>query len=153
MKNCPVFLNISNHPSSGWGEEQTAAALKLCRWENADGDIIAEGKIIDIPFPTVPATAGTNEINRLAESLYSAILGVIDPAQSTDDPDCPPATIHLMGEQAVCYCLTSHLRKMGLRVVVSSTEREVVEKDGVKTSVFRFVRFRALDEARFMSIQ
>jgi len=97
--NNPVLVNVSNHPSSGWGEEQKKAALKLCRWENADGDIIAEGRIVDIAFPKVPASAGTNEVNKIAESLYSAILGVIDPAQSTDDPDCPPPTIHLMGER------------------------------------------------------
>lgn len=49
----PVFLNISNEPSSTWSEAQLAAASMY-------------GKIIDIPTPFVPYNLDYQEITLLA---------------------------------------------------------------------------------------
>ena len=50
------FINLSNHPSSGWGEEQKQAAKQ---W----------GTIIDYPFPEVNAQSSTQNIKELAEII------------------------------------------------------------------------------------
>ena len=40
-----MFINLSNHPSLKWNEDQKKAALEM------------GGRIIDMPFPPVPADA------------------------------------------------------------------------------------------------
>lgn len=54
------FINLSNHPSSGWGEEQKQAAKQ---W----------GTIIDYPFPEVDAQSSTQNIKELAETIVISV--------------------------------------------------------------------------------
>ncbi len=54
-----TFINLSNHPSATWSEEQLSAASKY-------------GKIIDINFPNITPEMSDIEINLLI-SLYFSV--------------------------------------------------------------------------------
>ncbi|MDR0612493.1 MAG: hypothetical protein LBG45_03230 [Dysgonamonadaceae bacterium] len=47
-----------------------------------------------------------------------------------------------MGEPVFCFLLAQLLLNANITCFTSTTERIVVEKDGMKTSEFRFGRFR-----------
>lgn len=164
QKKC--FINISNHPSSGWGEEQKAAA----RWWGAaeitaccgaavgvseDGESIycakcgamepaTTSQITDIPFPVIPPEADMDVVRRMADDVFKSILAVDNTWYAANFK----GAVHLMGEQSFCFVLASLLIEAGITVLVSTTAREAVVKDGVKTSVFKFVQFRALNPRR-----
>ncbi|OGS40519.1 MAG: hypothetical protein A3K77_00815 [Euryarchaeota archaeon RBG_13_31_8] len=113
------FLNISNHPSTKWGEEQYIAACRLGK------------EIIDIPFPNVPPQASESEVRDLMISLIREVNQYKDPA------------CHVMGEQGLTYALVRKLIDARLHVYHSTTERIVVDgESGQKTAQFKFVQFR-----------
>ena len=56
-----IFINLTNHPSNEWSSEQLLAAEKY-------------GKVIDIPFPNVPADAGTDDIRELCDIMVDNVL-------------------------------------------------------------------------------
>jgi hypothetical protein len=112
-----MFVNISNHPSSKWSQAQKEAA---------------GGEIFDIPFPNVDPKASRFEIAEIALLLMKKI------------PDGTKKAM-VQGEPTLCYALTGLLKREGVLVVVATTERRVIEKEGgVKESVFEFVQFREL---------
>ena len=114
-----MFLNISNHHSKHWSEEQRVAAESI------------GGSIIDIPFPNVPPEADRIWVQSMAEDMLSDIL------------ERSPSVVHVMGEHTLNVALVIRLMSMGVRTVASTTERDVVvAEDGTKTSKFRFIRFR-----------
>ena len=116
-----MFINLSNHPSSGWSEEQRRAAEQY-------------GEIVDIPFPNIDEKATESEIKRQAEKY----LTIIKSKGRIQD-----LTVHIMGEQTFCYALISILQKEGIRCVASCTERNVlINEAGEKVSTFHFTRFR-----------
>lgn len=118
-----MFYNISNHPATGWGTEQTLAAQFL------------GGELQDVKFPNVPPTCGGAEVAVLAEGIASTI-----PAGSV---------AMVMGDFSLTVALCRLFPAKGVKVVFATTDRatvETVQPDGsiLKTSVFRFVRFRDL---------
>jgi hypothetical protein len=115
-----MLLNLSNHPSTSWSEEQLRVAVEQY------------GGVSDMLFPQVPPEADLEVVRRLAEGYYHRIRA-LDPW---------PRAVHLMGEMTFTYQLVSLLRAAGIPCVASTTVRDVVEEDGVKVSRFRFVRFR-----------
>ena len=136
-----IFVNISNHPSSKWTDEQREAALAMI----ADDDGYCDGTIVDIAFPSVPPEGGYETIEGLSKQTLEKIKEVLLPAAEAvlEDEMRQTPVIHLMGEQGFCFTLTQMLLDLGLRVVHSTTRREVVEKEnGVKETRFSFVRFR-----------
>ena len=116
----PIFINLSNHPSSGWSEEQLNAAR-------------AYGEIVDMPFPQVEPAATAADVHELAGELVAAILEYGEAAD---------LTVHIMGEMTLCYAVISRLQASGICCVASTTERFVTEVDGKKVSEFHFVQFR-----------
>lgn len=117
-----VFLNLSNHPSSQWGEEQKEAAL----WY---------GTICDMPFPQIPPTADESDIESMADDILQQIRSNYANAR---------LTVHLMGEMTLTHTLVCRLKAIGIPCVASCTERVVEDLgQGNKISHFRFVRFRA----------
>lgn len=117
-----LFLNISNHPSEKWGEQQLTAAKAL-------------GEVVDLPFPTVDQSASEEEIGKLADGMVTEIM--------TKWPDCD-ITAHIMGELTLTFALVRKLSAKGVMCVASTTERIVVDNpDGTKTSKFSFCQFRA----------
>ena len=115
-----LFLNLSNHPSEQWSEEQLAAAREY-------------GNIEDMEFPDIPPGATEEELMNFAEKTAKEIL------QKAENADI---TVHVMGEMTFTYALISRLKAEGITCVASTTDRIAEEKDGVKKSEFKFVRFR-----------
>ncbi len=116
-----MFLNLSNHPSALWGAEQKAAAEQLC------------GEIVDLPFPAVDPAGDEEYIAALADEYCKKVVEMA--AGKT-------VMVHLMGEMTLTLALVRRLQVAGIPCLASTTRRMTVEQDGVKTSVFKFVKFR-----------
>lgn len=129
-----MFFNISNHSSKNWSEKQIQEAIKLDSFE-FDGELI-KGEIKDIPFPNVSPQASWEEIVKIAKQIIDSLELVYDSAGSN--------TCMVMGEFSLAHCLTELLLQEGVRVVVATTERVATEENGVKSSIFRFIRFREI---------
>ena len=120
-----MLINLSNHPSSLWGEEQTKAAAEKY------------GKVIDLPFPAIDPEAGPDAIALLADQ-YEVKIRKLLAAENTG-----AFAVHVMGELTFCFALVARLQKFGITCLASTTRRETIENgDGLKTSRFEFVRFR-----------
>lgn len=148
-----MFINLSNHPSTGWGEKQKAAAIEMAGAGANTGDV----RISDISFPHIDPEFSEDQVSHLARCCAGKIFnllqceGEIDESGRPTTPASPPI-LHLMGEQSFCFYLCRHCKKIipGLRIVVSTTRRDVVEEaDGIKKSIFQFVRFRELKEENY----
>jgi hypothetical protein len=125
-----IFINLSNHPSSGWGREQLAAAQQI-------------GVVKDLPFPAVDPEIDETEICRLAEDYYKKIEDL--------SRDFDKVTVLLEGEYTFTYALTSLLKSNGIDVISACSRREVIETmdskgDYERMSKFRFIRFRKYQE-------
>lgn len=118
--NSRLFLNLTNHPSALWEAKQLAAAGQY-------------GTVEDMPFPDISPEATDRELLDLAEKTAEEIL------QKAEGADL---TLHVMGEMSFTYRLVSLLKAEGITCVASTSERIAEEQDGVKTSEFRFVKFR-----------
>ncbi len=117
-----MLLNLSNHPSTAWSEEQLRAGREQY------------GEVQDMPFPNVPPEADVEAVCRLAADYAQRICALLP----------RPLAVHVMGEMTFTYQLVSLLRAAGVMCVASTTVRDVVEEEGgVKVSRFRFVRFRS----------
>lgn len=113
------FVNISNHPSGKWSEEQKNAAEKM-----------GMGEIVDRPFPNIPPDATEREVQKIADEIVKGI--------SQQD------AVHVMGEMGCTFKIVRYCISHKIDVYHSTTERIVVEEsDGKKTVQFKFVQFRA----------
>ena len=116
-----MFINLSNHNSSNWSEEQRMAAAKF-------------GEIIDMDFPILTPTATSDEVSSLAERYAVEILS--RPLSSSD-------AVHIMGEMTFTYALVKRLRQQGIKCLASTTQRiKQALPDGTFISEFRFQTFR-----------
>lgn len=123
-----VFINISNHPTTKWSGDQLEA---IHSFPNVD-------KIVDIPFPQINPEWDELDVLQKAEEMFNNIMHQYN--DITND-----IIFHIMGEMTFVYAFVSMVQKhFGHKCicVASTTERIVEEKDGVKTSVFKFKRFR-----------
>lgn len=116
-----MFLNLSNHPSANWSAEQTETAMRQY------------GEIIDMPFPTVDPAGDEAYIAALADEYCQKALEM---------SERHAITVHLMGEMNLTFALVQRFMEKGITCVASTTRRETVEENGVKTSIFQFVKFR-----------
>lgn len=118
-----TFFNISNHPSSRWGETQKSAT---------------GAAIVDVAFPQVPPEMGEAEVAAMAVATVNAII----PAPQDGD-------VAMVSGEFVATCeIVRAMQRRGVRCVVATTRRETVEtvsSDGkaIKTAVFTFVKWRA----------
>lgn len=117
-----VFINFSNHPSARWSAEQLSAAE-------------AYGRVIDEPFPAVPADMDEAGVARLADEAAERILAR------------KPAAVLCQGEFTLAFAVTERLKAQGVTVLAASSDRALVteadENGGTrKVTVFRFTRFR-----------
>jgi hypothetical protein len=119
-----MLINLSNHPSDQWGVHQKETAI------NEFGDIV------DIDFPVIDPEWDIKQISELAYEFYSKI----DKSIINNKKDS--TVVHLMGEVTFCFRMANMLRKAGIRCVASTTRRNVQIEDGVKKSIFVFVKFR-----------
>ena len=116
------FVNCSNHPSRLWSVMQRETAEKY-------------GEIVDVPFPAVACDLTDMQLEELAQQTAAEILAK------------KPAAVMSMGEFVVCFRIVQKLKKSGIKVLASCSERhtvEHVEKDGTvhKEAVFVLQGFR-----------
>ena len=120
-----VFVNLSNHASVNWQKEQREAAEKY-------------GEIVDVPFPYVSSLFSEADIDAIGKETVKKIT------------EMDPTAVMCQGEFTLTYRIVTELLKKGIPCVAACTERiarEIVSEDGtiLKTSEFRFVRFRNYD--------
>ncbi len=119
-----MLINLTNHPSAKWTEEQLEAAKSLF------------GTVVDLQFPNIPPDISTNDIIVIAIKYLQEIEKLL--RNSSD----PLNAVHIMGEMVFTYHLVNLLKKHDIVAVASTTERIVEEENGVKVSKFKFVKFR-----------
>lgn len=117
-----MLINFSNHPASLWSESQKKAAYQQF------------GQVIDLPFPVVHPGGNEEYIQSLVEEYISKILSLAH--------DSSLIAVHIMGEMTFSFALIAALQELGIKCVASTTSRVAMEDDGVKTSEFRFIKFR-----------
>lgn len=114
-----MFINLTNHPSSGWSEAQLKAAQEY-------------GEVLDLFFPNIEPFFSSQDINELADDTVKGIKLL----------DAHPV-VHIMGEMTFTYAVVSRLKALGVTCVASTTERLAkMMPDGKKVSEFKFVQFR-----------
>ncbi len=117
-----MFINLSNHPSSLWAEEQLKEAEKF-------------GKIKDVPFPFVSPYATENDIEKIAETIVCDIM--------KEKPDA----VMCQGEFSLSYAIISRLLQKEVTVLTACSEREaeeqILDNGGVKKiCLYKFIKFR-----------
>jgi hypothetical protein len=118
--NFVMFINISNHPTSKWGDEQLLAAQEF-------------GELLDKKFPNILPHASAEDVQAMAADMAEEVT-----ENGTN------AVVHVMGEMGYTHALVTLLKAAGVRCFHSTTERKVTENlDGSKTVVFEFVQFRS----------
>lgn len=116
-----MLINLSNHPFEQWSEKQKQTAILLY------------GKVTDMEFPQINPNADDYEVLKIAENYLSEIL------HSNQNKNL---VIHIMGELCFCFSLAQLLQKQGITCIASTSVRNVVQKENIKTTVFEFCRFR-----------
>ena len=117
-----MFINLTNHPSSGWSEEQLKAAHQY------------SDHILDMKFPDIKPEYSTAMVKKFADVM----VGIITTTCKSEKP-----VVHIMGEMTYTYHVVSLLKEQGITCVASTTERLVkMTPDGKKISEFKFVQFR-----------
>ncbi len=121
-----MLINLSNHPSSSWSDRQLKSAKKKFN------------SIVDVKFPEISPYATSKQVELKAHSYLKKLKKLL-----ADSPHKNNA-VHLMGEFSFFYSLSNLLKKSGIRVVVSTTNRIVEELEGKKIVTFNFIKFREL---------
>ncbi len=114
-----MLLNLSNHPSINWPENQTSTAIEKY------------GSIQDLPFPAIDPELKEEDLDLLTEEYFAKII----PLQ--------PTAIHIMGELTFTIRLVNRLKSIGIPCIASTTRRNATESGNTKTSIFEFIAFRA----------
>lgn len=113
-----MLLNLSNHPSTKWGENQKQQAIQQF------------GGISDMLFPNVPPTMNELELTDMVQKYVEQIIKL------------KPSAVHIMGEMNFVFKCVTLLKKYDFACFASTTERKVVEQGNEKTTTFEFVQFR-----------
>jgi len=122
-----LFINLTNHPSSKWGEKQLEAALEL----------VDNSPIIDIQFPNVKPELTSKEVYDLAKEYADKIVNLVLEYESS------MCVVHVMGEMTFTFHIVEMLKQIPRIICTASTTRRITkEENGVKTSIFEFVQFR-----------
>ena len=124
-----MLINFTNHPSEKWTDDQKNSATRLY------------GGVRDLPFPAVPANAGTPEIIAMAEGAIDKILAIKE-----ENIDTETFAVMVQGEFTLTYAVVRRLLDRKIKAVSAVSERNVIEQvengEVRKTIVFRFGGFR-----------
>jgi len=122
-----MLINISNHPSANWSETQKQSAIEQY------------GEIMDIPFPHIDPEWTHDQVSDAVTEMFLHLQRMWE----TGKIDRSKLTMHIMGEMTYCHDLVERFHRSNVLCVASTTKRQVLEeKDGKKTLLFDFVRFR-----------
>lgn len=121
-----TFINLSNHPSKFWGEQQREASLRY-------------GDIKDYPFPAVDPYASKDDVIREAKQIVGSIL------------EERPAAVMCQGEFTLTVAIVRLLQENGIKALSACTEHrdsetadEMVHTNGKPK--FKFVQYREYPE-------
>jgi hypothetical protein len=115
-----MFINLTNHPSADWSEEQLKAAHQY-------------GEVVDLSFHNIKPYYTKEEVLRIVKEYVDMIMQMKD----------NDTVIHVMGEMTFTYNIVSTLKAIGINCLASTTIRNtVMTPDGKKLSDFGFVQFR-----------
>ena len=117
-----MFINLSNHNSCNWYQEQLDAAHIY-------------GEIVDVAFPQVDPKGDTEYYDTLVKQNVGKILEL----------DQHPVVM-VQGEFIFTFRIVTRLKALGIKCLAAVTRREAVESvdsEGrmVKTSIFKFEQF------------
>lgn len=119
-----IFINLSNHPSQKWCQEQ----------KNAVDKIVPDAQIMDYPFPSVDSSLNEDQVIKLSKQMVAEIVAL------------KPAAVMCQGEFGLTFCLVTMLKRMGIKTVYGCSERKTTERqteNGTeKVVTFDFVKFR-----------
>ena len=119
-----IFVNLSNHPSQKWCQEQKMAVDK----------IVPDAQIVDYPFPSVESSLDEAQSIKLSEQLVTEIAAL------------KPSAVMCQGEFGLTFSLVTMLKRMGIKTVYGCSERKTTERqteNGTEKAVtFSFVKFR-----------
>ena len=116
------FVNLSNHPSIQWPEDQLLAARNL-------------GDVIDLPFPDVNPSWTLHEVSQIADGLVESL------AVQFLDQEAP--IVLVQGEMTLLYQILVRLKKKQWRALAATTQRDVHRLDnGTEIRRFVFCGFR-----------
>lgn len=122
-----MLINLSNHPSANWSEEQIEAAK------------LQFDEIVDLQFPQINPHWNLEQVEEFAGEFFMDFLKDCEFGKY----DKKNLTVHIMGELTFCYLMINMFKIKNIKCVASTTERIVIEEiDGKKTAQFRFVQFR-----------
>ena len=132
------FINLSNHSSKMWSDEQSSAALQILDVCNDASD----KKIVDVAFPIIDPEASQLDVFELVKHKFEECRDV---CMGTMKPE--NTIIHVVGEPCFVFSFVKYAIDKGYRCCAATTKRESVETvnaDGsvTKTNVFKFVQFR-----------
>jgi len=122
-----MFVNLSNHASDNWPEEEKNAAKRY-------------GDIIDVAFPSIPVDITSEQMDVLVDE-YAEKLHALLSSDVEDD------AVMIQGESVFAYRMVVRLKKDHIRALAAVTERKSHEEtlpDGTvrKVSLFVFNGFR-----------
>lgn len=122
-----MFVNLSNHNSSKWSDNQIKAAQQY-------------GKIVDLQFPNIDPEATKEQIENLALDY----IGQIKEMMVKEKETAATTIIHVMGEMNFTFQVVVNAEiELGVDCVASTTKRISEElPDGQKITKFEFVQFR-----------
>lgn len=117
-----VFINLSNHPSKKWNENQLKEAREY-------------GEIIDMPFPAIDPYCEDDDIDKIVDEYFEKIMKYEKPV------------VMLQGEYLFTYRLVHKLKDAGIMVLAGCSDRRTIEyvnENGMtaRKSEFEFVEFK-----------
>lgn len=115
------FINLTNHPSDKWNEDQKRAAQ-------------CYGAIEDLPFPEVDPEGGEDYVRALSDRLVEQVI------------ERRPDAVLCQGEFTLAYSVIRKLQQRGVTVLAACSKRNVMEKENRKVTIFEFVRFREYEK-------
>ncbi len=124
-----MLINLSNHPSSLWSDTQLTTATEQY------------GRVVDIPFPQVSPSGSEAYIEALAKEYAEKVYATLGNDAHKQCKDAISA-VHIMGEMTLTFAITKLLISKEITCIASTTERVTSEEKGIRTSVFKFVKFR-----------
>ena len=113
-----MLINLSNHPSKDWSEFQKKTAIEVYQ------------TIFDMDFPFVLPEISETQITELAQNYVKQIIKL------------KPMAVHVMGEMNFTHKCVTILKAYDIKCIASTTIRNSIEKENIKTSHFEFVQFR-----------
>ncbi len=125
-----ILINLSNHPSSKWSEEQKAG------WD----------EIVDIEFPNISADYDEIQVSKIVDKYLDRLVQLIPEIKAKGSD----FNLMLQGEYTFCYMMFDILKFIeSWNFWIPTTERIVIEEvksDGSvdKKSIFRFVKWRRI---------